>query len=91
MLTRNFWSQSLLSVLTLLIGTAAHAMDPRFTDADGDLMADTPTDPKAWVDPSVLIFAYTPVEDPAVYVKVWEEFLKHMEKVTDKKVQFFPV
>ena len=91
MLTRNFWSQSLLGVLALLIGTAAHAMDPRFTDADGDLVADTPTDPKAWVDPSVLIFAYTPVEDPAVYVKVWEEFLKHMEKVTGKKVQFFPV
>ena len=88
---RNFWSQPLLFVLALLIGVAAHAMDPRYTDADGDLVADTPTDPKAWVDPDVLIFAYTPVEDPAVYAKVWEDFLKHMEKVTGKKVQFFPV
>ena len=88
---RNFWSQPLLFVLALLIGGAAHAMDPRYTDADGDLVADTPTDPKAWVDPDVLIFAYTPVEDPAVYAKVWEGFLKHMEKVTGKKVQFFPV
>jgi phosphonate transport system substrate-binding protein len=88
---RNFWSQPLLCVLALLIGGAAHAMDPRYTDADGDLVADTPTDPKAWVDPDVLIFAYTPVEDPAVYAKVWEDFLKHMEKVTGKKVQFFPV
>jgi phosphonate transport system substrate-binding protein len=75
----------------LLIGAAAHAMDPRYTDADGDLVADTPTDPKAWVDPNVLIFAYTPVEDPAVYAKVWDGFLKHMEQVTGKKVQFFPV
>jgi phosphonate transport system substrate-binding protein len=75
----------------LLLATAAQAMDPRFTDADGDLVADTPTDPKAWVDPKVLIFAYTPVEDPAVYAKVWDGFLTHMEEVTGKKVQFFPV
>jgi phosphonate transport system substrate-binding protein len=88
---RNFRSQPLLFVLALLIGATAHAMDPRFTDADGDLVADTPTDPKALIDPSVLIFAYTPVEDPAVYAKVWEGFLKHMEQVTGKQVQFFPV
>jgi phosphonate transport system substrate-binding protein len=71
--------------------TAAQAMDPRFKDADGDLVADAPIDPKDWVDPDTLIFAYTPVEDPSVYVKIWEGFLKHMEKVTGKKVQFFPV
>ena len=38
-----------------------------------------------------LIFAYTPVEDPAVYAKVWDGFLKHLEKTTGKRVQFFPV
>ena len=27
----------------------------------------TPKDPAEWVDPETLIFAYTPVEDPAVY------------------------
>ena len=70
---------------------SASALDPRFTDADGDLVADAPKDPKQWVDPPTLIFAYTPVEDPAVYVKVWEGFLKHLETVTGKKVQFFPV
>ena len=43
------------------------------------------------VDPPVLIFAYTPVEDPAVYAKVWDGFLKHLEKITGKRVQFFPV
>ncbi|MDC7787836.1 phosphate/phosphite/phosphonate ABC transporter substrate-binding protein [Rhodoplanes sp. TEM] len=70
---------------------AAGALDARYTDADGDLVADTPADPKQWVDPATLIFAYTPVEDPAVYAKVWDGFLRHMEKVTGKKVQFFPV
>jgi len=66
-------------------------MDPRFTNSDGDLVADIPSDPKQWVDPDTLVFAYTPVEDPAVYAKVWDGFIKHMEKVTGKKVQFFPV
>src|SRR5256885_1801758 len=70
---------------------AVLALDPRFKDADGDLVADTPVDPKDQVDPPVLIFAYTPVEDPAVYAKVWDGFIKHLEKVTSKRVQFFPV
>ncbi len=69
----------------------SQALDKRFTDTDGDLVADAPTDPKQWVDPPVLVFAYTPVEDPAVYAKVWDGFIRHMEKITGKRVQFFPV
>ncbi|MFO7765242.1 MAG: phosphate/phosphite/phosphonate ABC transporter substrate-binding protein [Pelovirga sp.] len=80
-----------LFLLMVLNAGAASAMDPRFADSDGDLVADIPTDPKQWVDPDTLVFAYTPVEDPAVYAKVWDGFIKHMEKVTGKKVQFFPV
>ena len=67
------------------------ALDRRYCDRNGDLVADPPADGKQWVDPSTLIFAYTPVEDPAVYRKVWEGFLQHLEKVTGKKVTFFPV
>jgi len=78
------------TTIALAAGTA-NALDPRYKDGDGDLVADVPTDPKEWVDPSTLIFAYTPVEDPAVYAKVWEGFLKHLEKETGKRVQFFPV
>jgi phosphonate transport system substrate-binding protein len=70
---------------------AEFALDTRYTDADGDMVADIPTDPAALVDPDTLIFAYTPVEDPAVYAAVWTDFLTHMEKVTGKKVQFFPI
>ncbi len=71
--------------------SAEFKLDSRYQDANGDLVADTPTDATQQVDPSTLIFAYTPVEDPAVYAKVWEGFLKHMEEKTGKKVQFFPV
>ena len=66
-------------------------MDVRFCDEDGDLIADAPKDPAQFVNPDTLIFAYTPVEDPAVYRDVWADFLKHMEEVTGKKVEFFAV
>src|SRR5581483_74832 len=67
------------------------ALDKAYCDRDGDLVADAPTDPKQLVNPSTLIFAYTPVEDPALYTKVWDGFIKHMEKLTGKKVVFFQV
>src|ERR1700694_2286045 len=66
-------------------------LDKAYCDRNGDLVADAPTDPKQLVNPSTLIFAYTPVEDPAVYAKAWDGFIKHMEKLTSKKVVFFPV
>jgi len=86
-------------LLLALAGTAALALpaqaeftlDSRYTDADGDLIADVPTDPAKQVDPGTLIFAYTPVEDPAVYAEAWADFLAYLEAETGKKVQFFPV
>jgi phosphonate transport system substrate-binding protein len=66
-------------------------LDTRYCDRDGDLIADHPTDPAEWVDPDTLIFAFTPVEDPAVYKSAWSDFLTHLEKETGKSVVFFPV
>ena len=66
-------------------------LDKRFCDVDGDLIADTPIDPADQVDPDTLIFAYTPVEDPAVYKAAWSNFLTHLESETGKEVVFFPV
>ena len=66
-------------------------LDDRFCDVDGDLIADTPTDPAQLLDPDTLIFAYTPVEDPAVYKEAWSDFLTHLEAETGKPVVFFPV
>ena len=60
-------------------------LSERYTDADGDLVADVPEDESQWRDPDTLVFAYTPVEDPAVYADVWSGFLDHMEEVTGKK------
>lgn len=66
-------------------------LDKRYCDRNYDQVADLPTDSSKWVNPSTIIFSYTPVEDPAVYAKVWDGFIKHMAKVTGKNVVFFPV
>jgi phosphonate transport system substrate-binding protein len=86
-----FQATAVAAALSLTLCANAFALDARFKDTDGDLLADVPTNAAELLDPPVLIFAYTPVEDPAVYAKVWDGFLKHMEKVTGKRVQFFPV
>ncbi|WP_111493478.1 MULTISPECIES: phosphate/phosphite/phosphonate ABC transporter substrate-binding protein [Marinobacter] len=83
-----------LTCAALLCPALSHAefkLDSRYTDADGDLVADIPSDPSQQVDPSTLIFAYTPVEDPAVYKDAWSDFLDYLSEKTGKKVQFFPV
>ncbi|WP_108485402.1 phosphate/phosphite/phosphonate ABC transporter substrate-binding protein [Oceaniglobus ichthyenteri] len=66
-------------------------LDERFCDVDGDMLADSPTDESQLVDPSTLVFAYTPVEDPAVYKTAWADFLTYLEEKTGKSVAFFPV
>jgi len=76
------------SFIFTLPAYAEFSLDSRYSDADGDLIADIPEET---VDPGTLIFAYTPVEDPAVYAQVWQEFLDHLGSITGKKVQFFPV
>jgi phosphonate transport system substrate-binding protein len=62
-----------------------------YCDTNGDLVADTPTDPKKRLNPDTLVFAYTPVEDPAIYADIWKPFIEHLKKVTGKDVRFFAV
>jgi phosphonate transport system substrate-binding protein len=66
-------------------------LDTRYCDADRDLVADAPTDPKQWRDPSTLVWAYTPVEDPAVYANIFKPFTDHLEKCVGKRTVYYPV
>jgi phosphonate transport system substrate-binding protein len=75
-----------LAFVTAFVVLPAVALDSRYTDADGDLVADTPAET---IDPPTLIFAYTPGEDPALYPRVWDDFLRHLEKMTGKRVRLF--
>jgi len=66
-------------------------LDPRYCDRDGDMVADPAPEPPLRLDPDRLIFAYTPVEDPAQYRDVWAGFLDHMAREVGRDVLFFPV
>jgi len=87
----KFLTLTCAAMLTPVLAHGAFQLDSRYQDNDGDLIADIPSDESKLVDPSTLVFAYTPVEDPAVYKEVWSEFLDHLAETTGKKVQFFPV
>ena len=67
------------------------ALDAQYCDANGDLVADAPEDESQLRNPDTLVFAYTPVEDPAIYEDIWTPFIEHLEEVTGKDVQFFAV
>jgi len=88
----------LILFIAVLTGTEVSAencqrgdLDNQFCDRNNDLVADLPLAEGRWLDPATVIFAYTPVEDPAVYRDVWTEFLDHLAQVTGKRVVFFPV
>ena len=66
-------------------------LDTLYCDENNDLVADVPTDPKKWKDPSALIFAYTPVEDPAVYQTAFKPFTDFLAQCTAKRVVYYPV
>ncbi len=97
----RFWRLlALASAITLALAPNALAqdgcasrgqLDAMYCDADGDLVADAPTDPAQFVNPDTLFFAYTPVEDPAIYEDIWDPFLEHLSNVTGKQIRFFAV
>src|SRR5262249_11154181 len=66
-------------------------LDTLYCDENKDLVADVPTDPKKWKDPSTIVFAYTPVEDPAVYQNIFKPFTDFLSQCTGKRVVYYPV
>src|SRR6266850_2051549 len=66
-------------------------LDTLYCDDNNDLVADAPTDQKKWKDPGTLVFAYTPVEDPAVYQNVFKPFTDYLAQCTGKRIVYYPV
>ena len=97
-------SSNRVSLLVLLaaatIARAAYAaeacpnrgeLDAMYCDANKDMVADVPADPRKWKSPSTIVFTYTPVEDPAVYENIFKPFTTHLAACLDKKVVFYQV
>ncbi|GHU07958.1 phosphonate ABC transporter substrate-binding protein [Betaproteobacteria bacterium] len=66
-------------------------LDPAFCDANKDLVADPPADAKKFRNPGTLVFSFTPLEDPSVYEKIFDPFVKYLSQCVDKKTVFFSV
>src|SRR5690554_4494401 len=81
----------MLGLVAAAVNPLSAQLSPRYQDADSNLVADAPRDPGRWRDPRILVFAYTPVEDPALYARVWDEFIQHVQALTGKEIRFFPV
>lgn len=90
------WTAALTATALLALMGSASAqecanrgdLDDRYCDANKDLVADIPAETR---DPSTIVFAYTPVEDPAVYENAFAPFTKHLSECTGKKVIYYPV
>lgn len=94
LLTRTLLAATALGLLSFGLAQAdcpRGELDERFCDADGDMLADVPTDESQWLTPSTLIFTYAPTEDPAVYQDVFGEFMDYVSELTGLPVQYFPV
>jgi len=98
----NSWSRMhLLCAIGLSVWGASAAaqdacpnrgqLDTLYCDANKDLVADVPADKSKQRDPSTLVWAYTPVEDPAVYANIFKPFTEHLEKCVGKRTVYFPV
>lgn len=66
-------------------------LDPQYCDADKNMVADVPSDATGQKTPNTLVFTYTPVEDPAVYEKIFKPFTDYLAQCTAKRVVFFQV
>ena len=66
-------------------------LDPAYCDANKDLVADPPADAKKFRNPGTLVFSFTPLEDPSVYEKIFDPFVKYLSQCVGKKTVFFSV
>jgi phosphonate transport system substrate-binding protein len=95
---------SILSAFVLAAGAAFAApafaqdacsnrgqLDTLYCDEDRDLVADVPKDPAKQRDPSTLVWAYTPVEDPAIYANIFKPFTDYLAQCVGKRIVYYPV
>lgn len=66
-------------------------LDTPYCDADGDLLADTPQDPRLLKDPGRLFFTNAPLEDPAVFKELMRPYVRHLAQCSGRSIRFYDV
>jgi phosphonate transport system substrate-binding protein len=67
-----------------------HRLDPRYTDANGNMIADPPADPARQIDPQTLEFSYIPQDDMADDEASFKDLMAAISQATGKPVKYFP-
>lgn len=67
------------------------SLDDAYCDENRDMVADVPREASRLRDPSTLVFAYTPVEDPALYASQFRPLLDYLTSCTGKRTVYFQV
>lgn len=63
-------------------------LDVLYCDENKDLVADPPKDPARFKNPATLVFTYTPVEDPAIYEKIFKPFTEFLAQCSARRVVY---
>ena len=66
-------------------------LDAPFCDDNGDLLADTPQDPRRQKNPDPLFFTNSPLDDPAVFKELMRPFVEHLARCSGRRVRFYDV
>lgn len=67
----------------------AARLGPGLCDANGDLLADPPTDPRQWLNPDPLVMADVPTSDMTARAARAEPFRLHLEQALGRRVTYF--
>jgi phosphonate transport system substrate-binding protein len=67
-----------------------NSLDPKFTDGNGDGIADAPGDASQLLDPPTLAFSFIATEDSQQFKDAFKDLLAAIEKATGKKVEYVP-
>lgn len=62
-------------------------LDQKYRDADGDLVADPPSDAADYLDPPTIRFAYL-AADQAEYAELWRPMLDKLSAACDRPIEF---
>lgn len=80
-----------LGTMTGLARPVVNKLSSQFSDANGDLVADAPTDPAQQLDPPELLFSYVASDQNATNAAVFAPLTEALSKATGKPVRFLPL
>lgn len=77
------------SLQRMYFSPVQNKLDPRFADADGDLLADAPAADKQ-IDPPTLTFCYVaaPEGAEAQYERNWDALVEHLSRTVGRPVKY---